>query len=155
MRVAFYHGPEESWFGRGVAFLTKGPFTHVELLFSDGMCFSSTENEGGCRFKKIDMDFSRWVILEIDCPEDKIRKFCEQREFCKYDWFGLLGFILRRNTDRKNRYYCSEVCAEAMSIEGVIKFKPLLSPNTLYWKLKRSGRVTREIMKPAFLTCCI
>ena len=68
MQVAFYKGTRSGIAGiysRGVRFITKGKYSHCELIFSDGMSASASFMDGGVRFKRIEYDPAHWDIIDV------------------------------------------------------------------------------------------
>jgi len=91
--------------------------SHVELLFSDGMMFSASARENETRFKKHSMTGHAWRRIELNidaATEGKIRLWCQARVGKKYDYVGILGFIITFVDDVKKRWFCSEICYEAL-----------------------------------------
>ena len=90
----------------------------MELLFSDGTCFSSSYLDGGTRFKKIDLKPGRWrrVAVRLNGPvqETALRAWCEERIGREYDWLGIIGFALPGRIQDSGKCYCSEVCAAGL-----------------------------------------
>jgi len=66
-----------------------------------------------------DLDF--YSIKALDTTADRIRDWCESKSGkCGYDYFALLGYILRdKYLDSKNRYVCSEYIFKAFEQAGV------------------------------------
>ena len=53
MRTAFYKGTRPGWQGiysRAVRVIDRGPYSHCELVFSDGLSASASYIDGGVRF---------------------------------------------------------------------------------------------------------
>ena len=92
--------------------------THVEIEFSDGMSFSSSEQDGGVRFKKIEYKPENWEFIEIpvtEVEENKIRKWCESKTNNAYNWWGIffamgINFFYTKNDD----YFCSQIVTRAL-----------------------------------------
>jgi len=71
-RAAFYRGTRPGVAGvysRGVRLVDRGPYSHCELIFSDGMAASASWMDGGVRFKRIDFDPEHWDFIDI--PQEK------------------------------------------------------------------------------------
>jgi hypothetical protein len=112
-------------------------FDHVELVFNNGMSFSSTYS--GVRFAKIKYEDypNDFIIVDIDCKElfnlteKEVWDRCTQIAGSKYDGKGIMlyEFLPFRIEDPKS-FYCSE------SVAYAIDFKPYqISPNKLYRKI--------------------
>lgn len=118
-----------------IATWTRGPYSHVEMVFPDGECFSSSPRDGGVRFKKINRS-NKWssIKLSIDYNEN-IRKDCEKYVGLPYDWYGCMGLTLGfSRIEEKNKWYCSEICAFILNKYGA-ELPSKVSPNTLYKKM--------------------
>lgn len=104
-------------------------YSHVELFFSNGMSFSSSPRDGGCRFKVISYD-DKWI--GVDIPMSPQREYelalkCMKYEGKKYDWLGIfLYFLIPAGIEDGSRWWCSEVCAKVLDIS-----KYRITPNKM------------------------
>ena len=118
-------------------------FSHVELVFSDGMCFSARPGSG-CSFQKTDVnDRRQWekIRLPLDAKKElSIRLHCTRFVGDRYDWLGVVRFALRvfylsssLKVSRQHRF-CSEICLQMVQWGGLFKWAALMqtSPNDLY-----------------------
>jgi len=132
MQVAFYKGTKTGLAGiynRGVRFVTKGKYSHCELIFSDGMSASSSFMDGGVRFKKIEYDPLNWDIVDVgEQGEQNARRWFEDHEGESYDLIGNLHFIFGFVGDNRHKWSCAESVAEAMGIPDSWR----INPNSLY-----------------------
>lgn len=142
MRVAF-RKRAKSWYSYLIRFYTRGPYSHSELVFSDGLCFSSQEGEGS-RFKAISLTADEWDLLPVPVSEAdqlRIRAFCEREKGCEYDWRGIsFSFLpVPIGWQSAEKWFCSEICAAGLQIAGYLSgFTPAsLSPNQLYRELAK------------------
>lgn len=129
MKIAFYKGTRpglSGLFNIVTRFWLAGPYSHCELIFSDGMSASSSFLDGGVRFKKIDYDPRRWDIYTLDIPAGEIaaRNWFLQHEGHKYDTLGLAGFLVRPFKGSKRRWFCSEAIMAALGFEEPWRFDP-------------------------------
>jgi hypothetical protein len=100
-------------------------YSHVELVFSDGQCFSSSYPDGGCRFKQINVNSGRWVVIDLDRQvhhlnetQARVRAQKLVDSQCKYDVRGILFYqIFNWKTQDKNRWWCDEAVAWACGIQ--------------------------------------
>ena len=132
MQLALYKGPPTGigrrTFHEAVKLATKGPYSHCELVI-DGVCFSSSQRDGGVRSKRVDLSTGRWDLVDIhDRDDDITRAWFTEHMGQKYDTLGLLGFILPGRFERQDRWFCSEACGQALGLSNAYK----LSPNDLY-----------------------
>lgn len=123
---------------------TGGPYSHVELQFSDGKAFSSDEADNGARFKDIAFTTDQWDCLTLPMDahtENLVRVFCVAEKGSPYDWRGIsFSFLpIPIGWQHPNRWFCSEVCAAAIQIAGYVRghTPASLSPNGLYKLLKK------------------
>jgi len=147
MKISFY----KAWVAgdfkdKVVSLWTMGPFSHCELIFSDGVCFSSSWREDGVgvRYKKIKFLPNRWDVIEVPTTETQeaiIRCWCDKRveERARYDWWGIVQFVIPFIKQRDEDWYCSEICIAALKEGGVVNYSNFNSPNNLYRLLKKDG----------------
>ena len=133
MRLAFYIGGG-TWFDKVTRWRTGGNCSHVELLFSDDMAFSSSQWDGGVRFKQVEglrnidagmSEDGKWRIVAIkgvsEHAEACAREWCKGEVGKKYDWRGILKiFALGRDVnDVNSQWFCSEICHAALLKAGM------------------------------------
>ena len=140
MHLAFYCAthPKSPWLSRLTDWLSGGyGYSHVEMVFSDGMSFSSSAFDSvdlpdgrtlknGVRIKQIDYahhpDRWRLVPLPFVSPKDEraMREWAEKTwaEGHGYDFNGVSRFVLPWMREHPEKYFCSEVCATAMEHAG-------------------------------------
>ncbi len=154
IKVAFYRN-SNSFFGRLIRFqqyriqglpYRSARYSHVELVFSDGFFFSSSEQDGGVRGKKINDDKNHWDYILVDVTADQeaaIREFCEKNTHNRYNWFGIFFAQILKTMWflRPHDFFCSEFCVKALQrakmlcgVDGVMinpaQLHVLLSRNT-------------------------
>lgn len=130
MHLAFYTGTRKGFHGllnRAVRWWTRGPFSHVELVFSDGLAASASGVDHGVRFKDIQFDLARWVLVPIDGDEAQSRDWFKANLGKGYDYLGLFGFLWRPYNGERDRFFCSEAVALALGYPEGWRF----DPNTL------------------------
>jgi len=155
MRIAFYKAS-----GHWIDFLINlrggGVYSHVEIVFSDGMSFSSSQWDGGIRFKKIDYHSSSWDFLDLhvsEKKEEKIREFCVQHK--KRFYHGVLGFFacfLGFNKKLRSSL-CAGICVQALQKGSILKDVQdyQVCPKYLYELLMEEKAVdNRQWMKMRF-----
>lgn len=101
-----------------------GRYSHSELVFSDGMSFSSSSRDGGTRFvDSRNFDRSKWEFVTLPVPdaaEAEIRLWCEGVVGAKYDWAGVLAFINPFRRHNPTQWFCSEIVAQALKTHGFL-----------------------------------
>lgn len=148
LKLAFFKAKYGNFYDKLVAWFCRGGYSHVELVFSDGVSFSSSPRDGGTRFKNIDVNNGHWDILEIPCAPDKearIRRWCHSECDKNYDWFAIYGYVFGavigwafgadKCLNDKNHWYCSEVCMSAIRKFDVLPIdedQVLVHPNAAF-----------------------
>ena len=134
-----------------------GSFSHEELLFhkdvikaaigegqwdgflNDDQCFSSSSRDGGCRFKSAALVLKhpeRWRIIPVTRDPSKaltMLQFCKAQDGKKYDFRGVISFLLPKMSENPNKWYCSEVCDRAKRIVGLWPSFYRSHPTDSYW----------------------
>lgn len=134
-RAAFYKGTRPGVAGvynRGVRWVDRGPYSHCELVFSDGMAASASWMDGGVRFKRIDFDPEHWDF--IDLPQEKeaaARQWFEKHKGEKYDLAGNIHFVLGPVPDARSKWFCSEAAMAALGFTDPWRYGPNGSANIL------------------------
>ena len=128
MKIALYKGTRPGWYGlfnRAVRWWIKSPYSHIELVFSDGISGSSSGVDGGVRLKYINYDASRWDFIDVkNGDEVYARKYIEDRIGWKYDYIGLFGFLFRPIVGERRKQFCSEIVAGALKYRETWRFDP-------------------------------
>lgn len=123
MKIAFYKGRTKP-FNIVVSWWTRGPYSHCEAVFSDGLCASSSFLDKGVRFKKIDLTPDHWDIIDIpDVDEAEIRAWFNLHLGEKYDVVGLFS-VLTPIPENKHKWFCNESIGAAMGVSGPWRFCP-------------------------------
>ena len=136
-KVAFYKGlsaPHRDFFDWVICKWTRGKYSHVELII-DGFMYSSSPRDGRVRKTQHTTDNKSWDYVEVEIKEANVIDFFNMTQGNKYDWLGILGFIIPIK-DRTNEWFCSEWVSNALKISGCKKLWKLepskISPNRLY-----------------------
>ena len=139
MKIASYKGTRSGLAGAfniATRWWLDGPYSHTELIFSDGVCASSSFLHGGVRFKRIEFDPEHWDI--IDCPGDEAaaRAWFEAHEGEPFDVLGLAGFIGPRGMQDQWKWFCSESIGAALGIPDPWRFDPVAFPILIAQRVK-------------------
>jgi hypothetical protein len=145
VKLALYKGrrsenPKAKLFDRAVAWWTRGPYSHCEIVFEDtppqvAFCYSSSNRDGGVRCKAIDLTTGHWDVLDLDgFDEDRAWGWFIEHHGAGYDFAGLFGFVLPWRTHDPRRWFCSEGCAAALGLPEPHN----LSPNGLADLIRRT-----------------
>ena len=126
LRLVFRRAADAGFWSRAIAWWTKGPYSHCELWLggppAHAWCFSSIEGTG-TRFAYVDLRPS-FDFIEL-APDEKsyrlVTAAARALQGKRYDWLGLLGFVLPFGEHDEHDRFCSEVCFEILSGAGIIK----------------------------------
>lgn len=136
VRAAFYRGTRPGiagFYNIAVRAVTKGIYSHCELVFSDGQCASSSFLDNGVRFKRIDFDPEHWDFVELpDELEAGAREWFEKHNHQRYDILGNIRFILWPIAEEKDKWFCSEAMAKSFGLMQAWRY----DANVLYSALK-------------------
>lgn len=93
MRLAFYRSdcPSATLLDRAIGVASY--YSHVEGVFSDGMCFSASPRDGGTRFKEVDLNPANWEVVDLPLTpevEGKLRLKCANMPHRKYAYVSAL-----------------------------------------------------------------
>lgn len=118
LRAAFYRGTRpglQGVYSRAVRAIDRGPYSHCELVFSDGISASASWMDGGVRFKRIDYDPARWDFLLLPPElEGYARDWFEFNAGAPYDLMGNVRFVLPWLADTERGWFCSEALGAAL-----------------------------------------
>ena len=141
MELIFYIASRGDIYDKLVAAATFGRYSHVEIRFSDGMCFSSSSRDGGTRFKQIELNPLNWDIVPLSFvtkeQENEVRMWCESQLGKAYDWRGILCFYLPGDIRDRSKWYCSDVCACALREAAILNLPLKVSPSQMYKIVKK------------------
>ena len=147
MKVAFQKN-DHSFFAGLIRWWTRSPYSHCELLFDDGVMFSSHIAQHGTRFWTPGiLSANVWDVYHIPTTleEDiRVRAFCGSELGCSYDWIGILfSQFIRLQREHPRKWFCSEICAAALQKVGLLTgAKPCtFSPGKLHKRIKEHGAV--------------
>jgi len=126
--MAFYKGTHagiKGWYNRLVRWWTRGQYSHVEVVFSDGISGSASYLDGGVRYKRIEFDPDKWDFVELPSSlEPLARCYFDTHNGAGYDVMGNVRFLVGFLPDSRPRKFCSEAAAEAIGIADGWRFEP-------------------------------
>ncbi len=145
IKVAFYKG-KGNFIDWCIRFWTRSIYSHVELIYIPDECtmvslLSSSQRDVGVRYKKIPLEYFKkenWTLIDVPKNIDAyfVRQFFLEKYGSKYDFKGiLLSQFLPLKRHSKNKYFCSEFCAEALGFSQPHTY----SPQGLYTALQQRG----------------
>ena len=117
MKIAFYKGPPKlrlhkftHWL---ICLVTSSKYSHCELVI-DGLCYTSSVNDGGVRSKRINLDSGHWDVVDVAGDKAAAKAWFDARIGRAYDWVGVARFLLPFMSNNKDQWFCSEAVSEAM-----------------------------------------
>lgn len=121
MMAAFYKSTRPGLAGlynRLVRWWERGPYSHCELIFSDGLAASSSYMDGGVRFKRIVFNPDNWDFIELpeNFDESAARAWFVEHEGEPYDLRGNLSFALDFIPNDPSKSFCSKALGAALGI---------------------------------------
>ncbi len=140
MRLMFYFGPGDL-VTKLIRLITQGPYSHVELQFTNGWRFFSSGHglylgvHMHCDHKVYD---EWWECVEIPATqeeEDAALQFAFQYIGLPFDWRGMFGFLFPfLDRRRRKAKYCSSVILDVLqnSMQMLPGHELKVSPNGLY-----------------------
>lgn len=154
LALAFFRG-RGGWIDKAIKWRTGGEFSHVELFMrgngvpdKEGISFSASPDDGMTRFRQIDYigeEAKLWEVVNLptipslgqaERMVSAVYRFCCSQVGKSYDWLGIMQLAAygKLKTDDANKWYCSEICAYAVSIPEVKLLSPWcgLDPDRLY-----------------------
>ena len=128
MKVALYRATRpgvEGLYSRITRWLDRGPYSHVELVFSDGISASSSYIDGGVRFKAITYNSDHWDFIEVPSYRENAARHWF-REHCgqPYDLWGNVRFAIGFARDSKGAWFCSEAVMAALGFSEAYRYGP-------------------------------
>lgn len=120
MKLAFYQG-RGTWVDRFIRWRLNGPYSHVELVFSDGVSFSAKAGEGvrftaGIQWAPGDWFF---VVIPARYHERVVRLWCQHQLGQRYGYWEMARFLLPFLPVRRGEKFCSQVCLNALKQVGL------------------------------------
>ncbi len=121
-----------SFISKVIRWQTRGNWSHVACLFSDGVVIESREFKGVRKLNSLAEAQSvgdTVQVLTLSCKpeqEEKMRRFAESQLGRPYDYLGILRFLTRTpDTDQYlNRdWFCSGFAFEVAKMGGIELFR--------------------------------
>ena len=127
-RAAFYTATRPGLpglYNRLVRWLDRGPYSHCELIFSDGMAASSSFMDDGVRFKRIEFDATHWDFMALPGSKERYaRAWFAAHQGKAYDLMGNLRFLLGFAPDSRDKWFCSEALAASLGLADAWRYGP-------------------------------
>lgn len=122
-----------------IRFFTWSKYSHVDVIMSDeNLVIGAYPGTGvtiAGRHQRV-AESKRWAIMDLgDVPIEYVEEHLKSQIDKKYDWGGVLGFLSRRNWDKDDRWFCSELVVWACEQVGYRLFAERsnrITPRDLY-----------------------
>jgi len=139
IKLMFYYGPGDR-ITTTIRLLTGGPYSHVELQFTDGCRFFSSGHGiyKGCHMicdrKVYDRDWDQVLIPATREQEKAAEKCTFQHIGIPFDWFGMGSFLVPFLDRFRKPLYCSSLVLDVLqqSLHMFPDARPGISPNGLH-----------------------
>lgn len=141
MHLAFYKAEHGTIIDKFVSLVIRSKYSHVEFVFSDGVCASASPREKGVRFKKINLNNGKWDLYPIKqsiLNETKVSTWFLKHFGQKYDTLGAIGSGIGLNLYSKDKKFCSLCLAIIFNLNDIN-----LNPETLRLTLLKKGFIGR------------
>lgn len=102
----------------------RGPYSHCEWSFSDGLCGSASLVDRGVRLKRITLTPDKWDVWPVCFEEAPVREWFEEHEGDPYDLLGVAGHVARVLGHSKRSRFCAEAMAESIGLADPWRFDP-------------------------------
>lgn len=127
MKIAFYKG-KGTLVDRMIRWWQRGPYSHVEAVLAengDGTfeCASSVHS-AGVRIATITLPPDEWDVLDMPADVDAVRAWFTAHAGLRYDYLGILGFVVRPVGGEPRHYFCSEAVATALRLDEPFRLDP-------------------------------
>jgi len=142
MKIAFYKG-KGTLVDRMIRWWQRGLYSHVEAVLAetgDGTfeCASSVRG-AGVRIAAVALAANEWDVLDMPADVDAVRAWFTKHAGLRYDYLGILGFVVRPVGGEPRHYFCSEAIATALGLAEPFR----LDPNALADLVRDIARVER------------
>ena len=128
MKVALYVGKGKT-FNRLIRLVQKWKgfkywqVSHCEVVLQDlgdgfYLCGSSSVMDDGVRTKLINLRNGNWVIQGCEGGEAAALDWLKNNNGKQYDFGGAFKTVLRFLRNSADRWFCSEVCAKLLGLDG-------------------------------------
>lgn len=125
MKIGFFKG-HKSILDYVVNIFTLSSISHCAIItrITDNyICgFSSFPSRGVDYFEE-SYDPKDWEFFNIPVTRCELFTFYTYTQDCKYDYCGCINCIVKFH-QHKNRYFCSEWCAELLKLDKPEKYTP-------------------------------
>ncbi len=143
IRIAQYKG--SSIISRVIKFISWGAYSHTGIILGDGLIVEAWQGSNSVRVIKSLSDGHKpgtpVDIYSVRMGVEQERLFTEYVEAQigkKYDYWGIWGFLRRKDLQRGESWFCSELFAAGCEKAGVSLLNNLLPSQTSPSMITRS-----------------
>lgn len=122
----WFYKAEGNFYDKLIRLVNRTKYSHVEM-FIDGYCYSSSPRDRGVRRKYISLNNQHWDVLSLEVTAEHkqyMLKFFEEQQGKAYDWFGAIKTTLWFFPNHKDKWFCSELLAQALNLPYPRKWTP-------------------------------
>ena len=149
VKIGQYKG--KSLTSRLIKFITRGQYSHTAIILGSGRIVEAWQGSNSVRvIRTLSEGHKAGTPVDIYSvrmgadQERLFREYVEAQIGKKYDYWGIAGFLLRRDLQRGESSFCSEIFAAGCEFAKVRLFNNLLPSQTSPSMITRSP-ITRLI----------
>lgn len=120
LQIAFRYA-DTRIFARLVCALRGGDSAHCEAsthrVVDVHHCVSASFLDKGVRPKVMPLPAAKWRVYEMPAEGARGLAWLEKHRGARYDWPGLLGFIVPWVKHKLSWWFCSEACADILGLQ--------------------------------------
>lgn len=137
----------KSLISKAVQFRTWSWASHVDFVLPDGQLLGASWEDGVALRDFNPDDYDRVERYTVDMADEEVLVHAMSRLGDGYDFAGVLGFLIRKDVQDANDWFCSEFVAWAFQMAGT----PILNPWADNSKLSPSQLLLSPHLKPVVL----
>jgi uncharacterized protein YycO len=124
IEIAQYKG--KSWISRAIKFVTWGQYSHTAIILGNGSIVEAWQGSNSVRVIKHISDGHKpgtpvdIYSVRMGAEQERVfREFIASQIGKKYDFWGIAGFLRRKDLQRGESWFCSELFAAGCEKAGV------------------------------------
>jgi len=128
IKIAQYKG--KSWVSKAIKFVTRGQYSHTAIMLADDCIVEAWEGSNSVRVitsladgHKLGTPVDIYSVRMGAEQERVFREFVIAQVDKKYDYWGIFGFLRRKDLQRGESWFCSELFAAGCEKAGVTLLK--------------------------------
>lgn len=147
IKIGQYKG--KSFISRAIKFATWGKYSHTAIILDDNYIVEAWQGSNSVRVIKSLSDGHKpgtpvdIYSARMGSEQERIfRAFVEAQVGKKYDFWGIAGFLRRKDLQRGESWFCSELFAAGCEKAGITLFNNLRPSQTSPSMITRSPITT-------------